>query len=97
MDVKLKYARFLKIGNVALYQERTVLIIWKFQYKQCIGSRPVKPKPISRGIHLSGIPFSFSIILSSEISHPDNVHVNTCNNVKIMHPKANIDETRYFV
>ena len=50
MDVTLKYARFLKIKNVALYQERTILIVLKFQYTQCIGSRPVKLKPISRGI-----------------------------------------------
>ena len=45
-----KYARFLKIENVALYQERTILIVSKFQYTQCIGSRPVKLKPIFRGI-----------------------------------------------
>ena len=50
MDVTLKYARFLKIGNVALYQGRTILIVSKFQYTQCIGSRPVKLKSISRGI-----------------------------------------------
>ena len=50
MEVTLKYTRFLKIGNVALYQERTILIVSKFQYIQCIGSRPVKLKPISRGI-----------------------------------------------
>ena len=50
MDVTLKYAPFLKIGNVNLYQERTILIVSKFQYTQCIGSRPVKLKPISRGI-----------------------------------------------
>ena len=47
--------------------------------------------------HLIGIPFSFPIISLSEISQPDYVHVNTCNNVQIMHPDANIDETRYFV
>ena len=64
------------------------------KYTQCIGSRPVKLKPISRGIsHLSGIPFSFPIILLSEISQPDYIHVNTCNNVQIMHPNSNIDET----
>ena len=50
MDVILKCARFLKIGNVVLYQESTILIISKFQYTQCIGSRPVKLKPISRSI-----------------------------------------------
>ena len=50
LGVTLKYALFLKIGNVDLYQERTILIISKFQYTQCIGSRPVKLKPISRGI-----------------------------------------------
>ena len=50
MDVTLKYAWFSKIGNVALQQERTILIVSKFQYTQCIGSRPVKLKPISRGI-----------------------------------------------
>ena len=42
MDVTLKYARFLKIGNLALYQERTSLIVLEFQYTQCIGSSPVK-------------------------------------------------------
>ena len=47
--------------------------------------------------HLSGTPFSFPIILPSEISQPDYVHVNTCNNVQIMHLNANTDETRYFV
>ena len=41
MGVTLKYARFLKIENVALYQERAILIVSKFQYTQCIGSRPV--------------------------------------------------------
>ena len=30
MDVTLKYALFLKIENVALYQERTILIVSKF-------------------------------------------------------------------
>ena len=45
--------------------------------------------------HLSGIPFLFPIL--SEVSQPDYVHLNTCNNVQIMHPNANIDETRYFV
>ena len=47
--------------------------------------------------HLSGIPFSFPIISLSEISHSDYVHVNMCDNAQIMHPNANIDETRYFV
>ena len=46
---------------------------------------------------MSGIPFSFPIILLSEISQPDYVHVNTCSNVQIMHLNAKIDETRYFV
>ena len=84
--VTLKYARFLKIRNMALYQER--MIVSKFQYTQCIGSRPIKLKPISRVSHLSSIPFSFPIRLSSEISQPDYIHVNTCNNVQIMHPNA---------
>ena len=97
MDVTLKYERFLKIRNMALYQERTILIASEFQYPQCIGSRPVKLNIISRVPHLSGIPFSFTIILSSEISQQDYVHVNTCNKVQIMHPNANINETRYFV
>ena len=98
IDVTLKYAQFLKIRIVALCQERTNLVVSKFQYIQCIGNRPVKFKPISRGIsHLSGIPFWLPIILLSEISQPDNVHLNTCTNVQIMHPNANIDETRYFV
>ena len=46
---------------------------------------------------MSGIPFSFPIILLSEVSKPEHVHVNTCNNVQIVHANANIDETRYFV
>ena len=50
MDVTLKFARFLKIGNVALYRERIILIVSEFQYKQCIGSRPAKLKPIYKGI-----------------------------------------------
>ena len=76
MDVTLNYARFLKIKNLALHQERTILIVSKFQYPQYIGSRPVKLKPISRGISSeSYIPFSFPIILLSELSQPDNVHV----------------------
>ena len=50
MDVTLKYAWFLKIGNVVLYEERTILIVSKFQYMQCIGDRPIKLKPISRSI-----------------------------------------------
>ena len=41
MGVTLKYARFLKIENVALYRERAILIVLKFQYRQCICSRPV--------------------------------------------------------
>ena len=93
MDVTLKYALLLTIGNVALYQERTILIVSKFQYTQCIGSRPV-----NLGVfHLSGIPFSFPIILLSEISQSDYVHVYTCNNVQIILPNANMDETLYFV
>ena len=97
MDVTLKYARFLKIGNMVLYQERTILIVSKFQYTQCIGSRPAKLNKYLGVSHLSGIPFSFAIFLLSEISQPDHVHLNTCNTVHIMHPNANIDETRYFV
>ena len=98
MDVTLKCARFSKIGNLALYQERTLLIVSKFQYTQCTGSRPVKLLPIYILVsHLSGIPFSFPIILLSEISQPEYVRVNTCNNVQIMNPNANTDEMRYFV
>ena len=41
MDVTLKYAWFLKIGTVALYQEKTISIVSEFQYTQCIGIRPV--------------------------------------------------------
>ena len=97
MDVTLKYAPFLKIGNVDFYQERTILIVSKFQYTQCIDSRPVKLNPISRGISSEWYTIFVPIILLSEISQPDYVHLNTCNNVQIMHPNANIDETRYFV
>ena len=97
MDVTLKYARFLKIKNVALYQERTILTASKFQYIQCIGSRPVKLKPISRGISSEWYTNFVSYNFLSEISQPDCVYANTCNNVQIMHPNANFDETRYFV
>ena len=97
MDVTLKYAGFLKIGIVALNQESTILITSKFLSTQCIGNRPVKLKPNLGVSHLSGIRFLFPIILLSEISQPYYVHVNTFNNVQIMHPNANIDETRYFV
>ena len=93
MGVTLKCARFLKIGYVALYHERTILIISEFQYT--IGSRPVKMKTTQGVSHLNGIPFSFPIILLSEISQPDYVHVNTCNIVQIMHQNADIYETRY--
>ena len=34
MDVTLNYVWFLKIGNVALFQERTILMVSKFQYTQ---------------------------------------------------------------
>ena len=97
MDVTLEYGRFLKIRNVAMYQERTILIISKFQYTQCIGSRPVKLKPLSRGISSEWYANLVSFNSLSEISQPDYVHVNACNNIQIMHPKANIDEKRYFV
>ena len=43
--------------------------------------------------HLSGILFSFTYNLLSEISQPDYVHLNACNNVQVMHPNANIGET----
>ena len=97
MDVTLKYARFLKIRNVALYQERTILIVLKFQYTHCIGSRSVKLKPISRGILSEWYTNFVSYNFLSEIGQPDYVHVNMCNNVQIMHPNANIDEKRYFI
>ena len=74
-----------------------MLIVSKFQYTQCIGTRPAKLKPISRGISSEWYTISFPIILSSKISQQDYVHVNTCNNVQKLHLNANIDETRYFV
>ena len=97
IDVTLKYAPFLKIGNVDLYQARTILIVSKFQYTQCVGSDQWNWNQYLGVSHLSGIPFSFPIILLSEISQSDYVHLNTCNNVQIMQPNANNDETRYFV
>ena len=81
---------------MALYQERTILIVSKFQYTQCIGSRPVKLKPISRGISSEWYTIFISNNLLSEISQSEYVHVNTCNNVQIMYPSASIDETQYF-
>ena len=85
MNLTLKYTRFLKFGNVALYEERTTLIVSKIQYTQCLGSRPFKLKPISSGISSESYTISVSYNILSEISQPDNVHVNTCNNVQIMH------------
>ena len=49
-DVTLKYERFLKIAILAFDQERTIFIALKFEYAQCIGGRPFKLIPISRGI-----------------------------------------------
>ena len=82
---------------MALYQERTILIVSKFQYTQCIGSRQVKLKPYIGVSHLSGIPFSFPIFYCLKLASQIMYNVNTCNNVQIMHPNANIHETRYFV
>ena len=99
-DVTLKYTRFLKIRIVALYQERTILIVSKFRYIQCIGIRPVKLKPISRGISSEWYTIfaSYNFILRNYVQiMSDYVHLNTCNNVQIMHLNANIDETQYFV
>ena len=67
MDVTLKCARFLKISILALNQERTILIISKVQYTECIGSRQANLKQISRVSHLSGKPFSFLIIVSLKL------------------------------
>ena len=97
MVVTLKFARFLKIGNVALYQDRTILIVSKFQYTQYIDSRPVKLKPISRGISSEWYTIFVSCNLLSDISQPDYLHVNTGNNVQIIHMNANLEETRYCV
>ena len=55
-NVTLKYTQLLKIGILALDQERTIFIVSEFEYAQCIGSRQVKLKTIWRS-HLSGMPF----------------------------------------
>ena len=57
MDVTLKYTLFLKMDILNLHQEKIILIVSKFQYTQCMGSRPVKLKPILGASYLSGIPF----------------------------------------
>ena len=49
-DVTFKYAELLKIGMLALCQERTMFIVLKFENTMCIGSRTVKLKPIPGGI-----------------------------------------------
>ena len=47
-DVTLKYARFLKIGILALDQKKTICMeVW---IRAVDSGRPVKLKPISRGI-----------------------------------------------
>ena len=38
------------------------------------------------------MPFSFPIILWSEIGQPDYFHVYMCKNVQQMHTNANVDE-----
>ena len=48
--VTLKLAWLLKIGILALDQERIIFIVSKFKYAQCTDSRPVKLKTISMGI-----------------------------------------------
>ena len=48
--VTLKYARLLKINILALDQERPNFVVSKFEYVQCIDSRPVKLKAITMGI-----------------------------------------------
>ena len=49
-DVILKYVLFLKIGTLALDQERAIFIVLKFEYVQYICDRPDQLKPISRSI-----------------------------------------------
>ena len=46
MDATLKYAQFLDIGIPGKDNFDYIEV----QYTQCIGSRPVRPKSISRGI-----------------------------------------------
>ena len=97
MDVTLKHARFMKIGNVAFTKKGQFWLYLSFNTHSAEAADQLNWNQYLEVSHLSGIPFSFPIILLSEISQPDYVHVNTCNNVQIMHPNANIDETRYFV
>ena len=59
MGETLKKTWFLKTGISPLYQERAILIVSKFQYTQYIGSRPVKLKPMSKGI--SSIWYTFFV------------------------------------
>ena len=47
--------------------------------------------------HISIVFWLISPLSAITTSQPDYVHVNTCTNVQIMHPNANIDETQYFV
>ena len=47
-----------------------------------VHSRPVKLKPIFRGISSEWFTIFVSYDFLSEISPPDYVHVNTCNNVQ---------------
>ena len=50
IDVAPKDAQFLRIGILALCQERTIFIVSKFEYTKYIGSRQDKLKPIYSGI-----------------------------------------------
>ena len=49
-DVRLRYKRLLKIGILSLDQDRTMFIVSKFEFAQCIGSRAVKLKTITMRI-----------------------------------------------
>ena len=86
----------MKIETLALDQDRTIFIVSKFEYAQCIGSRAVKLKSISMGISSEwyAIFVSFNFII--EIGQPDYLHVNMCIHVQTMHTNATIDEKQCF-
>ena len=64
-DVALKYVWFLKIDILASDQERTIFIVLKFEYAQCICGRAVQLKPLFSGISSEWysifVPYDFKV------------------------------------
>ena len=82
--VTQKYAWLLKISILASDQERTIDIVSKFEYTQCIGCRPVKLKTISRWISSD-----FSVVMLAWCGpclwQREERHLSICN-IQLLEP-----------